>query len=90
MYCKLATGTRADQVEVVKVSRRLICLALALAAAMALSARPLISLVFGGGYEGAAVLLVYLAPSVAIGSIYFIVSNFLFYTERTRALPVAT
>ena len=90
MYRKLATGIRADQVEVVKVSRRLVCLALALAAAMALSARPLISLVFGAGYEGSAVLLVYLAPSVAIGSIYFIVSNFLFYTERTGALPVAT
>lgn len=90
VFAKLATGTHAGKLEVVRLCRRLAFLALAVAFLVAVCADPLITTVFGLRYEGAAPLLVYLAPSVGVGCLYFVASNFLFFAEKTGALPLVT
>ena len=90
LYVRLAAGTEGARIEIVRVTWLLAGLAMAVAAVMALAAQPLVAIVLGSGYEHAGTLLALLAPSAAIGSLYFLLANHLFYSEETRALPIVT
>ncbi len=90
LYARLSEGTPAADADIVRVTWRLIALALAVAGVMALGAHFLVLLVLGSGYAQAEAVLVLLAPAAAVGSIYFLVANHIFYAEKTLALPVVT
>lgn len=90
LYARLSEGTHAAEVRVVRVAWGLIAFWLMLAAIITIAARPIVTLVLGPEFSGAVQPLMFLAPSAAVGGVYFLVANTLYYAEKTAWLPVIT
>ncbi len=90
LYSKLQDGTAPAQRLVVRATWTMIVIAGVGALLISLAAAWLIPAFLGPGYDQAITLLPPLVCASAVGGIYFLVANHLFYFEATRALPIVT
>lgn len=90
VYGRLKSRTSETDGEIVQVAWIGILLLGTTAAAVSAVADWLTTIVLGPGYGEASRVLPVLVFASAIGSIYFLIANTLFYFEATRTLPIVT
>jgi O-antigen/teichoic acid export membrane protein len=90
LYKHLASGDAAAAWKVTRVTYILFSL-LAFAAVLIILFGPsLITLLAGSQFADSAALLVYLGPAAAFRGMYFFVTNYIFYAQRTGVLSAVT
>lgn len=90
MYERLARADEASRREIVRATYGIYGLLAAGAVAMLLGSATLVRVVAGPAFAESAGLLVYLAPAAAFGGMYYVVTGYLFYQERTGLLSMIT
>jgi O-antigen/teichoic acid export membrane protein len=90
LFKRLASGRMEDRREVVRVTYAVLALYFAAAAALMIAGPILLPILVGEQFRDAGKLLLVLAPAAAFNGGYLLFTNYIFYAERTKWLPIIT
>lgn len=90
LYRRLASGQQPDRLEVVRATYGVFALLLSGGLLLAWAGPVLLPWLAGPRFEAAGPLLWWLAPAAAFSGMYYFVTNYLFYAERTGMLSTIT
>lgn len=90
LYEKLASEAPESMLKIVKGTWLYFAIALAVAAGVAMLSSWAISVIAGARYMGAAPALAWIALGQAFCGMYLMVTNYIFYTRKTRVLAFVT
>lgn len=90
LYEQLASNNQAVRQRIVKGTWLYFGVALGAASVVALLSYWIVSIVAGPDYVGAAKALAWLAVGQAFNGMYLMVTNYLFYTRKTKILSLVT
>ena len=90
LYKRLATALEKDKIEIVQKTYILYSLILIMAAFVTIFAPLIILKIAGEKYSAAIPIARWLAPAAAFSGMYYFVTNYLFYSNKTGVLSVIT
>lgn len=90
LYRRLADGEMAAQRQVVRATYGVFALLLSGGLLLAWAGTSLLPWLAGPRFEASGPLLWWLAPAAAFSGMYYFVTNYLFYAERTGLLSIIT